>query len=238
MVTQVTGTVLANVTIEERHIANNALNTQHFINGAITADKLAANANTTAVQANLTALISGNTEFTVSKTFQQDVIVQGNLYVEGSTVTFNISTLVVEDKNIQLNHNGTNSSAEGSGLQVTGTSNILLTNLTYVAASNTRMRLANTDTANTTAQDDILTVRSLWGYQLRRRTNTNISLASSNVFFIGGTTPTDAANIEISTDGLVQPNTAWIFNSGNNTIQLTEPSFPANISVHISVFTP
>ena len=236
MVTQVTGTVIANAAIESQHIANNAVNTQHYIIGSITADKLAANANVLFVQANLAALIGGNTEFTASKTFQQDVYVQGNLYVEGAEISFNVANLVVEDRSIIINNNGSNTTAEGAGLQVEGTSNVLLSNIFYAGSSNTRWRVANTDVANTTAQDDIITVRSLWGYQVRRRTNTNTSTATSNVFFIGGSTPI-AANIEVATDGLLQPNSEWVFHSGNNTIQLTDPTFPANIVVHITVFT-
>ena len=236
MVTQVTGTVIANVTIQEQHIANSSLNTQHYIAGSITADKLSANANVVYVQSNLTALISGNTEFTASKTFQQDVIVQGNLFVEGNSVTLNVATYVVQDNNIVINANGTNALAEGAGIQVSGTSNVLLSNFYYAVSSNTRFRLANTDIANTTAQDDIVTVKSLWGYQVRRRVNSNISISTSNVFFIGGSTPI-SANIEVSTDGLVQPDSAWVLHTGNNTIQLTDPTFPSNVLVQIAVFT-
>lgn len=236
MVTQVTGTVIANVTIQEQHIANLSLNTQHYIAGSITADKLSANANTLLIQSNLTALISGNTEFTASKTFQQDVIILGNLYVEGDAISVNVATLVVQDNAIVLNANGTNATAEGAGIQVSGTSNVLLANIYYAVASNTRWRLANTDIANTTSQDDILTVRSLWDYQTRRRTNSNVSTATSNVFFIGGSTPI-ASNIEVSTDGLIQPSSEWVLHTGNNTIQLVDSTFPANITVHIAVFT-
>lgn len=89
---------------------------------------------------------------------------------------------------------------------------------TYIAA-----------TANTTALD------------LKPRLNTNVYSTSfnSNVFFIGGQTPTTTSNIDVFLDGLLQPATEWIFTSANNTIQLTDvtSSLPQGIRVSTIVFT-
>lgn len=57
-----------------------------------------------------------------------DLTVDGNLTVNGTTTTVNTATLDVEDKNITVNFNGTDVTAEGAGLTVdrTGTSGSLV----------------------------------------------------------------------------------------------------------------
>jgi hypothetical protein len=57
-----------------------------------------------------------------------DLTVEGNLTVNGTTTTVNTATLDVEDKNITVNFNGTDVTAEGAGLTVdrTGTSGSLV----------------------------------------------------------------------------------------------------------------
>lgn len=54
-------------------------------------------------------------------TFNENVVIQGDLTVEGSTVTLNTTDLNVEDKNITLNYhasNDTSASAGGSGITI------------------------------------------------------------------------------------------------------------------------
>jgi hypothetical protein len=54
-------------------------------------------------------------------TFNENVVIQGDLTVEGSTVTLNTTDLNVEDKNITLNYhasNDTSASADGSGITI------------------------------------------------------------------------------------------------------------------------
>lgn len=53
-----------------------------------------------------------------NKTFSNDVIVTGNLTVNGTTTTLNTATLDVTDTNITVNKGGNDISAEGAGLTV------------------------------------------------------------------------------------------------------------------------
>lgn len=54
-----------------------------------------------------------------------DLIVNGNLTVNGDTTQLNVATLEVEDKNVLLNKGGTDASASGAGLSIQGTSAVL-----------------------------------------------------------------------------------------------------------------
>ena len=53
-------------------------------------------------------------------TFNNGVVVQGDLTVQGTTVTLNTATLDVEDKNITLNKGSgdTSGSANGAGITI------------------------------------------------------------------------------------------------------------------------
>ena len=58
---------------------------------------------------------------TVSNVAVQDLLVQGDLTVQGNTVTLNVSELVVEDKNILLANGAVNATAaDGAGITVQG----------------------------------------------------------------------------------------------------------------------
>lgn len=56
------------------------------------------------------------------------VVISGNLTVQGTTTTFNTSTLDVEDTNITINNGGNDASSEGAGITVgrTGTAGSLI----------------------------------------------------------------------------------------------------------------
>ena len=62
--------------------------------------------------------------FASNTTFENDLYVKGDLFVQGNTVEFTTETLNVEDNNIILNKNGTvnKSTAEGAGFDVDKTS--------------------------------------------------------------------------------------------------------------------
>ena len=58
---------------------------------------------------------------TVSNVAVQDLLVQGDLTVQGNTVTLNVSELVIEDKNILLANGAVNATAaDGAGITVQG----------------------------------------------------------------------------------------------------------------------
>lgn len=67
-----------------------------------------------------------------------NVVIPGNLEVQGTTTTINTATLDVEDQNITINNGGTDGSSEGAGLTVdrTGTSGSLI----YAAAAASRWK--------------------------------------------------------------------------------------------------
>lgn len=52
-------------------------------------------------------------------TFNDDVIMSGDLTVNGTTTTINTATLEVEDQNIQVNVGGDDTSAQGAGVGIT-----------------------------------------------------------------------------------------------------------------------
>jgi len=70
-----------------------------------------------------------------------NVVIPGNLEVQGTTVTLNVATLDVEDVNITINKNGTDGSSEGSGLTVdrTGTKGSLV----YANALTSKFKIGN-----------------------------------------------------------------------------------------------
>lgn len=61
---------------------------------------------------------TGTQTFAGDKTFNDDVVVQGDFTVNGTTTTINTVNLTVEDQNITINFGGNDASAEGAGLTV------------------------------------------------------------------------------------------------------------------------
>jgi len=86
-----------------------------------TTNKIVADASTGAV----TLTLPDDVSITQDATVGRNLTVTGNLTVNGDTVTVNTSTLVVEDKNIQLANTASpsDSSADGGGITLLGTSN-------------------------------------------------------------------------------------------------------------------
>lgn len=245
----------------------------------------------TTLNSALVDLIDGSTEFTaVSKIFQGNIIVRGDLTVQGASFTANVATLEVEDKNIAVNFNGTNATAEGAGISVEGDSAYYLANLEYASASTSLFRIGTgvLDTSDDVARtqdyqaNDYITYNqaqaninalssntlpliggTLTGdlilagdpdAALKAATkqyvdsiggganaipvsNTNTSTSTSNVFFLGINNTTSEAHIFVWTDGVYQSEDFWVYNSGNNTIQLDEASMPAGIEIATRAFT-
>ena len=75
-------------------------------------------ANINLVQDNVTSIHSGSQEFTVEKIFNDDVIIQGSLTVQGETITADVSTIVIEDPFIVLANNQPSPAAYDAGLLV------------------------------------------------------------------------------------------------------------------------
>jgi len=95
-------------------------------------------------------------KFTSNKTFFRDVIIEGNLFILGDSVTANVSNISTEDKTLVVNWNSTDALAEGSGIQVAGTSGALLANLIYASASVSKFRVG---VGTLTSDDDIARTR-------------------------------------------------------------------------------
>jgi len=77
---------------------------------------LTSNINT--VQDNVTAIHSGSQNFTVDKTFEQDVLVEGNFVVQGSTFTSDATNLLVQDPLIVVANNQPAPASYDAGLLV------------------------------------------------------------------------------------------------------------------------
>jgi hypothetical protein len=71
-----------------------------------------------AAEARLTDIESNPSTFGGDKTFSDNVVIQGNLTVEGTTTSIATDNLEVEDQNILVNKNGTDGTAEGAGVTV------------------------------------------------------------------------------------------------------------------------
>jgi hypothetical protein len=103
------------------------------------------------------AIINDSTvKFTSNKTFARDLVIEGNLFILGDSVTANVSNISTEDKTIIINWNSTDALAEGSGIQVAGTSSALLANLIYASASVSKFRVG---VGTLTSDDDIARTR-------------------------------------------------------------------------------
>jgi len=72
--------------------------------------------------------VGGEKTFLADAFFDQDVVIDGNLTVNGTTTTVNSATLDVTDTNITVNNGGNDATSEGAGLTVdrTGTSGSLI----------------------------------------------------------------------------------------------------------------
>ena len=85
-----------------------------------------------------------------AKTFANDVIISGNLTVNGTTTTVDTQTLLVEDKNIELGvvATPTNITADGGGITLKGTTDKTFNwiNATSSWTSSENLDLANTKT--------------------------------------------------------------------------------------------
>jgi len=74
------------------------------------------NANLDVLQDNITAIHSGDQEFTTNKIFQQNVVVQGNLIVVGAQVDLGVGTATIDDNFIVVSANLTGVPATDSGI--------------------------------------------------------------------------------------------------------------------------
>lgn len=80
------------------------------------------------------------------------VIVAGDFEVSGTTTTINTQTLEVEDKNITVNHGGTDASAAGAGLTVEGTGATTLATIQYDSSMTSKFKLGASG-----SEDEVLT---------------------------------------------------------------------------------
>jgi hypothetical protein len=95
-----------------------------------------------------------------------DVIVSGDLTVNGTTTTINSTTLEVADKNILVNNGGTDGTAEGSGLDVEGTGNTVVGSLKYEAALASKWKVGATGTEKqivTVSDTQVITEKDIDG---------------------------------------------------------------------------
>jgi len=75
------------------------------------------------------------------------------------------------------------------------------------------------------------------GTLLRHFNNVNTATGTSNVFFTGRNTTTDANVVTVSLDGIVQSNNEFVYHHSNNSIQFTDASIPNGTIVTIFTMT-
>jgi len=142
-----------------------------------------------------------------------DLIVSGNLTVNGDTTQLNVATLEVEDKNVLLNKGGTDASASGAGLSVQGTSAVLA-QVSYDAATTSKFKAGANGTAKelvTVSDSQVLTNKNIDGGVA---SNTNrITLPKAIKSALSGLTrkeatlvyASDEQNIYIDTGSALKP---------------------------------
>ncbi len=110
-----------------------------------------------------------------------DLVVAGNLTVQGTTTTLNTATLDVEDTNVTVNKGGDNTSAQGAGLTVdrTGTKGSFV----YDSTKATRFKIG--DLASEVEIADISTAQALTNKTIVPGSNT-ISLTSAHILVGSG----------------------------------------------------
>lgn len=116
---------------------NNVSSTGSYAGGTSAGPVLTFDGNSTVTIPSASATASGivtagTQRFAGNKTFDDGVVITGNLTVNGSTTTVNTAELSVEDKNIELASGATQAShADGAGLNVK-TSSVLSTSLKWI----------------------------------------------------------------------------------------------------------
>jgi len=109
--------ISANVNIVSTNVAGVAANTiQNKANvDTALANVIQLNANIDVVQNNVAAIIDGSTAFTGEVTMSDDLIVSGNLIVNGDTTTANSINMIVQDRMIMLANSATGTPAADVG---------------------------------------------------------------------------------------------------------------------------
>ena len=142
-----------------------------------------------------------------------DLIVSGNLTVNGDTTQLNVATLEVEDKNILLNKGGTDASASGAGLSIQGTSAVLA-QISYDAATTSKFKAGANGTTKelvTVSDVQVLTNKDIdFGVASNTR---RLTLPKANKSFLNSLTrkestlvyASDEKNIYIDTGSTLKP---------------------------------
>lgn len=84
--------------------------------GGVAANTIQLQANVDVVQDNVAAIIDGSTAFTGEVTMNDDLIIAGNLIINGDTTTANSVNMIVQDRMIMLANSATGSPAADVGL--------------------------------------------------------------------------------------------------------------------------
>ena len=110
--------ISANVNIVSGNVGGVAANTiQNKANVDIAnANTIQINSNLNVVNSNLNAVIAGSTAFTGQVTMNDDLVITGNLIVNGDTTTANSINMVVQDRMLMLANSATGAPAADVGL--------------------------------------------------------------------------------------------------------------------------
>jgi hypothetical protein len=94
--------------VDSDQYVDGSIDTAHYADNSITGDKLADNID-----------IAGTLDVTGILTADSNVVIAGDLTVNGTTTTLNTATLDVEDKNITINYGAGDTSASANGAGIT-----------------------------------------------------------------------------------------------------------------------
>ena len=165
-----------------------------------------------------------------AKTFANDVIISGNLTVNGTTTTVDTQNLIVEDKNIELGvvASPTNLTADGGGITLKGTTDKTFNwvNATSSWTSSENLDLANTKTykintvdvlSSTTLGSGVINSSLTSVGTLNNLTVAGYAYLATTSGSVGIGTASPAAKLEISS-GALRLSDAWQIEFGSGAL--------------------
>jgi len=103
-----------------------------------------------------------------------------------------------------------------------------------VNAVQSNLSTAHTDlSSNINAVQDNVTAITGGGTFLSPFTNVNVATGTSNVFFVGRNIASEANVNMVFLDGVSQPNTEYVVNAANDTVQMVDATIPSGTIVQI-----
>jgi hypothetical protein len=182
------------------------------------------NANINVVQDNVAAIIDGTTNFTGEVTMSDDLIVTGNLTVNGDTVTINTTNMDVDDTMIMLANGTTGSPANDIGIL-------------FNRGSEGNAAFFYDESATTFKLSDTLDPKSNTSLSPVTAANLNVGILDAATVKFDGTSVQDAISANVTT--LTNEDTALQARLTTNVTTFTneDTALQARLTTNVTAFT-